>query len=141
MGGVLCLLCGTKKAETWPRPLPPPSSLEMSVTIWCFLVGGPNLFPVDIDPTNTVAHLKIKIKEENPLDLKNIAPVYLKLYRLEVDDSDDEQNLVNHFNQLAQNSNMGDPLNSWTPLSEIWIEAPQGKRYRIVIQAPKGESI
>jgi len=113
----------------------------MSATIWCFLVGGPNIFPVDIDATKTVGHLKIKIKEGNPVDLKNLDPVYLTLYRLEVDDSDDEPNHVNHLNQLAQNLNVGNALHSWKPLSEVWIEAPQGKRYCIVVQAPKGESI
>ena len=112
----------------------------MSSDIWCFLVGDVNIFPVTINEAVTVGRLKEKIKEKTQA-LKELDAHHLTLYRLEVNDSGDKPNLVKYLNQLAQNLDMGNPLDPRKPLSEIWVGAPQGKSYYIVIQAPESESI
>jgi len=111
----------------------------MSSDIWCFLVGDVNIFPVPYEAV-TVGRLKDKIKEKTQA-LKDVGAHHLTLYRVEVNNSYNEPNLVNYLNQLAQTLDMGNPLDPRTPLSEIWIEAPQGNSYYIVIQAPESESI
>lgn len=113
----------------------------MSVTICCFLVGGLNLFHVDIDPTKTVSDLKDKIKEKTTSTLDTVPPHDLTLYRLEVDRSSDELNRINQLDQLTKNLNMGNALDLEKQLSEIWSEPPPGKSYYIVVQAPKGKFI
>jgi hypothetical protein len=72
------------------------------------------------------------------VDLKDVNVDALTLYRLEVDQS---SNQLNRINQLTQNLNKDNALDVDKQLSEIWSEAPLGKSYYIVVQAPKGEFI
>jgi len=115
------------------------STTSTMLTIWCFLVGGLNPFHVDIDESKTVSHLRKQIKAETTPVLVDVPLHDLTLYRVAVD-CGDLPSRVNQLNQLAQNLNMGDPLDGEDQLSGVWKEPPAGQKYYIVVQAPKGES-
>ena len=67
------------------------TSAEMRKKFWCFIIGDNNIFSVVTDLTAPVDDLKTEIKIQNPVVLKDVDAVHLRIYRAEVDESDDEQ--------------------------------------------------
>ena len=108
----------------------------MSVTIWCFLAKDENIFPVDIDEMKTVGHLKKKIKEEKPGELKDVDADRLGLYKLPIDNTFEESE--EFLNRLSQNLNINDRLRSKSQILETF---PPGQEYLTLVQKPPGQSI
>ena len=75
----------------------------MSHPYWCFLAGDSSLFPVKFDDeTATVGELKDKIKEKKPATLGHIDANHLTLYRVEVDESYDEQRRIDELERVHE---------------------------------------
>jgi len=129
-----CCFGGTKKVATWSPPLPP----EMSVTIWCFLAKGEHIFPVDIDETKTVGHLKAKIKEQMSPILDHIAAFSLRLYEVGTPKSDTKQKRISYLK--SKNLDEIEELDEEQDISVILgVRLPEEKYY-ILIQRPLGQS-
>src|SRR5882757_7401274 len=108
----------------------------MSVTIWCFLAKDEHIFPVDIDEMKTVGHLKKKIKEEKPGELKDVDADRLGLYKLPIDNTFEESE--EFLNRLSQNLNINARLRSKSQILEAF---PPGQEYLTLVQKPPGQSI
>jgi len=78
----------------------------MSYTFLCFLIGDRATFPVDIEQTKLVGHLKKEIKKEIPNTLNHIDAKDLTLYKVEVDAS----HKPTYLRQLDEKSKTLDPL-------------------------------
>jgi hypothetical protein len=128
------------KPQTWLLPLLP-ALRQMSNTVWCFLVGERTIFPVDIDQTKTVGHLKEAITQKKRQRLGDVDPDHLTLYRVVIDGSLDQGPLIDELNRLSQNLQECTRLKERSQLSEIVGKTPQGKEEYILVQPPEGESI
>ena len=113
----------------------------MSNPVWCFLVGGAHVFPVDINRTETVGHLKDGIKAERQKELARIDADELTLYRVEIDDSHTTVQVIAQLNQITQNLNKGNVLDERWQLSEVFHGLPPGKSYYVLAYPPNGQSI
>jgi len=113
----------------------------MSHPVWCFLVGGTDIFPVDIDQTKTVGHLKDEIKTKQQQKLDHIDATDLKLYRVEIEDSHATVQIIAQLNQFSQNLNEGNALDVRGQLSVVFRGLPPGKSYYALAHPPKGQSI
>jgi len=114
----------------------------MSLTIWCFLIGGPNIFNVKIDPTEYVSDLKEKIKEKNTSSLNGVDEACLTLYQVEVgtQESHTKQGRINYLKTLSQGLNKDDELDEEQTISDLYGERISGKKYYILVQRPLGQS-
>jgi len=130
--------CGLE--QTKPQAWPPPPHRQMSYTFLCFLIGGRATFPVDIEQTKLVGHLKEEIKKKIPNQLNHIDPEHLTLYQVEVDAS----HKPTYLRQLDEISKTLDPLselNDAKKLSAVFPEGPLEMKIQILVQPPEGESI
>ena len=112
----------------------------MSRTTWCFIIGDIETWPVKIDFTETVSHLKKEIKQENP-DLNTPG---VTLYRAAVDESINKQreNRMNEPNRLCQDLKECKELDDEQHLlGDIFDEVPQGKICYVLVRTPEGDSI
>lgn len=111
----------------------------MSKTIWCFIIGDIETWPVKIDFAETVAHLKKEIRQDNP----NLNAPGVALYRAMVDESINKQreNRMNELNRLCQDLKEYKELDEQQLLGEIFGEVPQGKICYALVRTPDGESI
>jgi hypothetical protein len=116
-------------------------------TIFCLLEGqGRDAFPVDIDKTRTVGHLKNAIKSEKPVDLAAVDPDHLKLYYVNLEfDKPDEGGHITRAKQIFKDLSTNKPLKVYLKLSEIDGGLIDGgfleKRLHVLVQLPPGESI
>ena len=89
--------------------------------IWCLLIGDDNIFPVDIDETKTVTHLKEAIKQET----QRLAPFNaynLNLYLVNITGSE-EQACIEEANRRAQNLTALRKLDSSALLSNVFVRS------------------
>jgi hypothetical protein len=63
----------------------------MPYTLICFKPGDKSIFPVDIEKTKTVGHLKDEIKKKKPQTFANVEADHLTLFKTKVDISDDDE--------------------------------------------------
>jgi len=134
------MLCFVEQRK--PEPLPPLLPPEMSYPIWCFLIGESSLFKVKIDPTDDVADLKQKIKEEKKQALKDTDANHLTLRRVTIDASLRQGALIDELNTFPENSPECMPLDADQEFVSNYLgEIPATKRYYILARAPEGESI
>ena len=110
-------------------PLPP--------FVWCFLVGGDRTFPVDIDETQTVGHLKRAIKEE----MYYSAPAFdLTLYQVAIDQSHDRTTRISKLKKLSEDLHKCTLLDEQESLDVLGTDPPPGQTYFILVQLPGSES-
>jgi hypothetical protein len=110
-------------------------------TIFCLLEdrGGP--FPVDIDQTRTVGHLKDAIKEKKVADLAGVDADHLNLYHvnLKYNEKLDKKARNDQVNEALQ---IVDPLGSLRKLSNLPDPFPDEENMvHIIVRFPPGESI
>jgi len=115
----------------------------MSYDIFCFIPGDRSTFSVSINETESVDNLRDKIKAKKSNELKHVDAAKLTLYRVEVDKSCDKKTRISELERLSQTLNECLELeDEERQLSEAFGESPpQGKKYYILVQVPKGESI
>jgi len=115
--------------------------MSFSTILGCFLVGDDKTFPVIREESWTVGCLKKAIKDRRPTDLKDVDDIYLELYRVEIDDTHNREMRINELKQLSRNLK-DEELDEDNPLSVYFDRSPpQGKKYYIIVQISKGESI
>jgi len=114
----------------------------MSLTIWCFLIGGSNVFKVNIDPTEDVSDLKDRIKDKTTPALTTVPVFQLTLYQVQVgtQGSHTKQERINYLNTLSQDLNKDDGLDEEQTISDIYGKRISGKKYYILVQKPLGQS-
>lgn len=113
----------------------------MSNSVWCFLVGGAYIFPVNIDRTETVGDLKVGIKTVQRQKLRDIDADDLTLYRVNIKDPRTTVHTIAQFNQFSQSLNEDNALDDMQQLSVAFHGVPPGKPYYVLVQPPKGQSI
>jgi len=104
----------------------------MSVTLFCILQGASEAseaFPVDINRSLTVGHLKDAIKAKKPNDFAGIDANKLKLWKVEI--PSDYKDLIQ--GQLV----LDDELLAVDEIQEHWT-APKSKHIHIIIGIPLG---
>jgi hypothetical protein len=109
-------------------------------TIFCLFEdrGGP--FPVDIDETRTVGHLKKAIKQEKPVDLADVDADHLNLYHVNLKYvNSDEQARITRVKEALKGL---EPLGPLRKLSNIEDGFPEDEdSVHIIVQLPPSESI
>jgi hypothetical protein len=109
--------------------------------IVCLLQGRSDPFPVNIDETQTVGHLKKEIRKENSEALAAVDAVELKLYYINItSDEPNKQNYTKQVDNIFQNLSECKPLDPLNKLSKIEKGFPKG-RVHIFVPLPPGESI
>jgi hypothetical protein len=109
--------------------------------IGCLLQGRSDPFPVNIDETQTVGHLKKEIKKENSEALAAVDAMELKLYSVNItSDEPNKQNYTKQVDNIFQNLSEHKPLDPLHELSEIKKGFPEGMVH-ILVPLPPGESI
>ena len=89
--------------------------------IWCLLVGDDSIFPVEINGTQTVAHLKEAIKAKIQ-SLALFPAHHLNLYLVNTTGSD-EQACIEEANRRAQNLTTLQKLDSSALLSNVFVRS------------------
>jgi len=101
---------------------------ELSLYVYVIGLGSP--FPVDIERSKTVGHLKEAILQKRPNALKGIDAAELVLYKAAlVYDAKDFEGLL----PQALKVELEDPLSE---LSEIFPEKPRAKVISILVGVP-----
>ena len=108
----------------------------------CITPGDDETFPVDIDKTQTVGDLKTKIKEAMAPDLDTIMAFKLKLYRINVDISDDKNHdrIIDQISRGDFDFKPKDELLSWRLISQFF-EKNSGGTIEVLVELPPGEPI
>jgi uncharacterized protein YbdZ (MbtH family) len=101
----------------------------MSITLFCLVQGAPTAFPVDIDSSLTVGHLKKAIKAEKANDFANIDADRLRLWKVEIPVGND----VIQGHALEDNSQL--PPTDY--LDEHWTDTPLRKHIHVIIKLPR----
>ena len=100
---------------------------ELSLNV--FVIGLGNSFPVDIERTKTVGHLKQAILQVNPNDLKDIDARQLVIYKVEIPDGED-------LEQLASQARRQKLEVQSRKLSKIFPTTPPEEVVSILVEAP-----
>jgi hypothetical protein len=101
----------------------------MSITLFCLVQGAPTAFPVDIDSSLTVGHLKDAIKAKNTNDFANIDAVKLRLWKVEIPVGNDVIQ-----GQALEDNNQLPPTDY---LDEHWTDTPLRKHIHVIIKLPE----
>ena len=99
----------------------------MSKTIWRFIIGDIETWPVKIDFAETVAHMKKHIEWENP----GLNAPELTLYRAVVDESTNKQleSRMNELNRLCRDLKECKKLDDNQQLLGIFSARPLKGKY------------
>jgi hypothetical protein len=113
----------------------------MQYTIFCILPDGNSAFPVDIEDTKTVGHLKKEVKAEKQPELDDFAANALTLYHIDVDISNKKE-YIEKVNRVALDLGSLKELEVGDTLVEVFASSPPSSRkiHILVIQPPRGES-
>jgi hypothetical protein len=101
----------------------------MSITLFCLVQGAPTAFPVDIDSSLTVGHLKDAIKAKKANDFANIDADRLRLWKVEIQVGND----VIQGQALEDDSQL--PPTDY--LDEHWTDTPLRKHIHVIIKLPE----
>jgi hypothetical protein len=109
-------------------------------TIFCLLEGRGGPFPVDINETQTVAHLKDAIKTKKSVALADVDADDLTLYHVNLKYvNSDEQARITQVKEALKGS---EPLGPLRKLSNIKDGFPEDEDLvHIIVQLPPSESI
>jgi hypothetical protein len=108
-----------------PPCLPPMAEL----CLYVYVIGLSNSFPVDIKRSQTVGHLKDAILKKNPHDLKDIDARHLDLYKVDILNDDDLEQMA----PQATREKLGVP---YRKLSEIFTTDPAEEVVSILVEIP-----
>src|SRR6267154_796740 len=116
----------------------------MSKTIFCFIPGTKNIFPIDYDERTTVGHLKKEIHQQNLNMLRHIDAKDLTLYKISIGFSN-----LDHYRMILDRVTQGiftfdPPKQELLPsllVSTIFQEPSNQGMISILVEPPEGESI
>ena len=104
------------------------------------IIGSDSTFPIVINETKAVGHLKKAIKEAQKPKLDAFASDALRLYPvgIEIEKSRDEPTRIHALQLRSQNLDEDEALDEEKRLSEIFREKPKEKCY-ILVRVPPQE--
>jgi hypothetical protein len=100
----------------------------MSITLFCLVQGAPTAFPVDIDSSLTVGHLKDAIEAEKAPEFDSWAADRLRLWKVEIPVGNDVIQ-----GQALEDNNQLPPTDY---LDEHWTDTPLRKHIHVIIKLP-----
>jgi hypothetical protein len=100
-----------------------------NLTLFVFVIGLERPFSVDIEQSKTVDHLKKAILKENPHDLKDIDARHLDLYKVDIPDDNDLEQMA----PRAAREKLEVPSRK---LSKIFTTAPAEEVVSILVEIP-----
>jgi hypothetical protein len=100
-----------------------------NLTLFVYVIGLERPFSVDIQRSKTVDHLKKAILRENPHDLKDIDARHLDLYKVDILNDDDLEQMA----PQATKEKLGVP---YRKLSEIFTTDPAEEVVSILVEIP-----
>ena len=111
-------------------------------TVFCFLPGNKDIFPVDYNERTTVGHLKEAIQQEKFNTLGHIDAHRLTLYKISVGFSD-----IDHYRTIIDQISEG--VFQFDQKEELWNASlrvsssfqEQSNMIDILVQLPEGESM
>jgi len=107
--------------------------MSSTLSLFCYVLGDDsnNIFPVDIEPSKTVGHLKATIKEENSQAFKDVDAKTLRLWKVSIA-------VDSSFKERIETSIFVDEesLKPIEELSDIFPELPSRKQVHIVVKPP-----
>ncbi|KAF9344229.1 hypothetical protein BGX34_005868 [Mortierella sp. NVP85] len=110
----------------------------MDLTVFCITEGAETSFPVDIEPTKTVGHLKDAIKTKKATVFKDVDADQLTLWRVSIPVGDltaflaSSPNTEKLLESFQNKTKLDDPR---TPLSSVLPPVPAYNEY-IFVEAP-----
>ncbi|KAI9511687.1 protein kinase subdomain-containing protein PKL/ccin9 [Russula earlei] len=109
--------------------------MAANLDLFVYIIGLGNAFPVNIERSKTVDHLKKAIVREKPNDLKGVDADRLKLYQVDLPDDED-------LEEAAKQATEGqEPLKvSSRLLSKIFQRDPLEERVSILVEVPEIET-
>jgi hypothetical protein len=102
----------------------------MSITLFCLVQGASTAFPVDIDSSLTVGHLKDAIKAKKAPEFDSWAAYRLRLWKVEI--PDDRDDLIQ--GQALQDNNQLLPTRR---LVRYWTDTPPSEHIHVIIKLPE----
>ena len=113
----------------------------MLYTLLCLISDDDNIFPIEIDETELVGSLKLKIKKQNPQTLATIDARSLALYHINVKfDGTGPRKHLEEAQKIGQELGNRAPLEPWRKISRIGGGFPEDMLHILVV-IPPGEPI
>jgi len=110
------------------------SSQSEIYTIFCIVIGGDSIFPIEIENNKTVGHLKNMIKEAQKPELDHIPASRLTLHQVSIPADKD---FAGTANQLLLAEPTLEALNPTIELSELYKTMPPKKTVHIFVRVPE----
>ena len=108
--------------------------------LFCFIPANGSVFSVDVDKTKSVGWMKKIIKMERPQTLATIEAAALKLYRVVIPESLNNQQQESILTQLSKNLGALEELINTHLLSTIFDQKPpDGTMWVTIAVLPLGE--
>jgi hypothetical protein len=101
----------------------------VNLTLFVYVIGLGSLFPVDLERSETVSHLKDAILLEKPNALKGVDARRLVLYKVALPYADDLKESVSQ----ALKEELKNPL---MKLSKIFLTNPPEEEISILVEVP-----
>ncbi|KAF9235725.1 hypothetical protein BU15DRAFT_15372, partial [Melanogaster broomeanus] len=101
----------------------------ITLNCWVRAQSTNDIFPVKISSTMTVGDLKKAIKNEKPVDFRDVDANALALYKVSFADNGDLKKTLEHLTLDEE------PLNPMAPLSSVFSDVPP-RHLHIVIEIP-----
>ncbi|KAG0249997.1 hypothetical protein DFQ27_009680 [Actinomortierella ambigua] len=106
------------------------------LTLFCLVDGETNSFPVDIEPSKTVAHLKEFIKATIPNTLNGVDAKDLNLWRVNHVIAANKHQPV-----LLKSMDSASELNPMDDMADVFQAAPPKKTIHIIVQRPSPQEL
>jgi len=107
--------------------------MSSTLCLFCYVLGdGPsNIFPVDIEPSKTVAHLRDAIKAQKSPAFKDVDASTLKLWKVSIA-------VDSSFKERIDTSILVDEesLQPWDDLSDVFSELLAEEHVHVVVRPP-----
>ena len=111
--------------------------------LYCIIADSWSLFPIDIEKTKTVGHLKETIRDENSVELGGCDPDTLILHKINIFAGESEnENYIEEVKEACQRLGKQKLLNPLVKLSTVFAMEPPSDGYiHILVTKPQaGES-
>jgi hypothetical protein len=112
----------------------PNTMADSRLTLFCLVDGEAtsNAFPVEIESTKTVGHLKDLIKDDNAIAFADIDAKMLTLWRVSIPVVAADKHIVISLNEIESKTE----LVPTDDLSDVFEEKPPKRMIHILVQRP-----
>ncbi|KAI9460095.1 hypothetical protein F5148DRAFT_272422 [Russula earlei] len=109
--------------------------MAANLDLFVYIIGMGNAFPVNIERSMTVGHLKEAILQKKPNDLKGVDADRLKLYQVDLPDDKDLEKAAKQATEGQEPLTVSSRL-----LSKIFQRDPLEERVSILVEVPEIET-